>query len=376
MARTEPTTFTQVATVEAVLVRLPLAPSRVREHGAGERARSSLHILVRVRDHSGHVGWGEVPRADEAAWEALVSDFAPALVRHRWLRPTEAALAWAGLAPYPAVESALDTACWDLWSRQRGAPLAHALGGTRTAVTAGVTLGRHSSTESLIHEVNRQVGNGCKRIRLRVGPGWDLEAVRAVQETYPYLVLQVDGGGRYTESPSDVAALRALDDLGLLTIEQPFAAPDLAAHARLRRELDTPVALDESIDSLERLDEAIRVEAASVLNLRIARLGGLTPARRAHDRAVDAGWQVWCGSDGESGVGRAALVALAALPGAALPCELPGAGGRRPNDLVSPAVRPHDGIAAVPLTQPGLGHEVDERAVRALTIRSARLSTP
>lgn len=102
-------------------------------------------------------------------------------------------------------------------------------------------------------------------------------------------------------------------------------------------------------------------------------MGGLTPARRAHDRAVDAGWQVWCGSDRESGVGRAAVVALASLPGATLPCEMPRAGERFAHDLVAPTVRSHDGVAAVPLTQPGLGHEVDERTVDALTVRSASL---
>ncbi|UOE21808.1 O-succinylbenzoate synthase [Thermobifida halotolerans] len=355
------------------LVRLPLARSGPRRRASGEHDRFARHVLIRVRDESGTSGWGEIPGADDSDWDALVADFAPALVGHCWQRPTEASEAWRPLGPRPAVAAALDTACWDLWSRQRDTPLAHALGGVRTAVTTGVTLGRQSSVEALVREVNRQVGAGCKRVRLEVGPGWDVEAVRAVQATYPFLVLQVDGGGRYTESPEDLAALHALDDYGLLAIEQPFAASDLSAHARLARDLRTPLALDDSVDSLERLDEAIRMEAAKVLNLRIGRLGGLTPARRAHDRAVDAGWRMWCGSEGESGVGRAAIVALASLPGAALPCEMPRAGERLPRDLVVPPVRSHDGIAAVPLTQSGLGHEVDERAVNALTVRSVSL---
>lgn len=105
--------------------------------------------------------------------------------------------------------AALDTACWDLWSRQRGIPLAHALGGVRTAVTAGVTLGPQPSLELLVQEVNRQVGAGYKRVRLHIRPGWDVEAVRAVREAYPSLVLQVDGGGRYTESPEHLDALRS-----------------------------------------------------------------------------------------------------------------------------------------------------------------------
>ncbi|GLU46176.1 o-succinylbenzoate synthase [Nocardiopsis ansamitocini] len=375
MARTEPTTLTRVVAVEAALVRLPLAHPRPRHRAERERGRFARHILVRVRDGSGVIGWGEAPGADDAAWHALTERFAPALLEHNWHRPTEVSLAWRSLAPFAAVESALDTACWDLWSRQRGTPLAHALGGSRTAVTTGVTLGRQPSLESLVHEVNRQIGSGCKRIRLEVEPGWDVDVVRAVQEVFPYLVLQVDGRGRYTEAPEHLAALRALDEYGLLAIEQPFAAPDLHAHARLRQELRTPVALDGSIDSLERLDEAIRLEAGSVLNLRVARMGGLTPARRAHDRAADAGWRVWCGSDLETGVGRASIVALASLPGIDLPCEMPGAGARFTRDLVTPSVRPHDGIAAIPLTQPGLGYEVDERAVWGMAVRSTSLTS-
>ncbi len=337
------------------------------------RPRFCQHALVRVTDDNGVSGWGEVPGISDEAWLALVQDFAPALLSHRWQRPTESVRAWADLPWRPHVTAGLDVACWDLWSRQRDTPLSHALGGDRTAITAGATLGQQPSLETLVLEVNRQVGAGFRRVRLEVGPGWDVDLVRAVQQSYPFLVLQVNAGGRYTESPEDLDRLRALDEYGLVTIEQPFAADDLAAHARLRRELRTPVALNDSVTSPDALDEAIRMEAGDALNLRVAQLGGLTPARRAHDRAADAGWQVWCGSDGESGVGRAAIVALSALPGITLPSEMPGAGGRFTRDLVRPPVRAHDGVIPIPLTQPGLGHEIDEGAVRALTVKSTSL---
>ncbi|GAA3735174.1 O-succinylbenzoate synthase [Spinactinospora alkalitolerans] len=376
MSRTEPATLPRVAAVDATRVRLPLAHPKPRNRGIDERPRFAEHILVRVADDAGTTGWGEITAADPGRWRALVEDFAPALLRHAWQRPTDVAGAWADLPSLPAVESGLDIACWDLWSRQRATPLSHALGGTRTAITAGVTLGRQPTSESLVHEVNRQVGSGFRRIRLEIEPGWDVDVVRAVQEAYPFLVLQVDARGRYTEDPAHLEALRALDDYGLLAIEQPFAGGDLAAHARLRRELRTPLALDAGIDSLETLDEAIQMEAGSVLNLRVARMGGLTPARRAHDRAVDAGWQVWCGSDLESGIGRAATVALASLPGVSLPSEMPGAGGRFTRDVVSPPVRAHDGITPIPLTQPGLGHTVDEKAVRAMAVETVTLNAP
>ncbi|WP_461000640.1 enolase C-terminal domain-like protein [Streptomonospora sediminis] len=382
MSPTESATLARVAGIDATLVRLPLVHPRSR--GAAEaRPQFARHALVQVRDEHGNCGWGEVPLADGERWRALVDHYAPALLHHTWQRPTEAAGAWAGLPWVPAVAAGLDTACWDLWSRQRGTPLSYALGGDRTAFTAGATVGRQPSDESLVLEVNRQVGSGFRRVRLEVGPGWDVDVVRTVQESFPFLVLQADAGGRYTEDEADLRALRALDDYGLVAIEEPFAPgrpdPDtgvgsgLEAHARLQRELRTPIALSTSIDSPATLDRAIRAEAARALSLRTSLLGGLTPARRAHDRAADAGWDIWCGWDGESGVGRAAIAALAALPGVSLPSEMPGAGGQFTRETVRPAVRAHEGITPIPLTRAGLGHDVDTRELRRLAVDSVTL---
>ncbi|MFD0802945.1 enolase C-terminal domain-like protein, partial [Streptomonospora algeriensis] len=261
MSSTEPATLARVTGIDAILVRLPLVHPRSR--GAAEaRPQFARHALVRVRDESGTTGWGEVPVIDDERWRLLVDDHGPALLRHSWQRPTEAAGAWCDLPWVPQVAAGLDAACWDLWSRQRGTPLSHSLGGNRTAFTAGATVARQPSEESLVREVNRQVGSGFRRVRLEVGPGWDTDVVHTVQESFPHLVLQVDGGGRYTEDPAGLRALRALDAYGLVAIEEPFARGDLEAHARLRRELRTPVALSTSIDSLETLDRAIAAEAA------------------------------------------------------------------------------------------------------------------
>lgn len=363
MAHTGSATATRI--VELELIRLRPAPG-------GRGADAEGPVLVRAADGEGVSGWGEVARATTAQWDDLTSRYAPALLRHTWRRPTEAGDAWADLRPDPAVAAALDTACWDLWSRQRGTPLSHALGGERTALTAGVTLARQATLESVVTEVNRQVGSGYRRIRLEVEPGWDADVVRAVQSSFPFLVLQVDGGGRYTESPADLDSLRSLDGLGLLAVEDPFAPDDLAPYTRLASELRTPVALGRPLASVEDLSDAIRAEAGGAVNVDPARLGGLTAARRAVDRAVDAGWQVWCGSSAATGVGRAAAVALASLAGVTLPVEMPSAGSRG-RDLVVPPVRAHDGVVPIPLAESGLGHDVDraavaERAARTLVV--------
>lgn len=379
MSRTEPSapvTLTRVVEVEATRVRLAAMAARSRD--TGDPVRPSEHIVVRVADEAGTHGWGEIAATGGAdagtLWRALVDDYGPALLGYGWQRPTNVTEAFAGLPYVAAVQAGLDMACWDLWSRQHSAPLAHSLGGTRTAITAGTTIGRHASLESLVQEVNRQVGHGFRRVRLRIGPGWDVDPVHAVSRAYPFLVLQVDGGGRYHDCPDHLAALRALDAYDLVLIEQPFAG-DLAGQARLGRELRTPLALGSDIDSLAALDEAIASEAARALNLDLARLGGITQARRAHDRAVDAGWQVWCGTRAYTGLGRAAVVALASLPGVSLPSEMPGAGTRyRPErDLVEPPVRAHDGIVPVPLVAPGLGHTVDTDALNTRGVASVTL---
>ncbi len=353
MAQTGSATVTRIVELELM---------RLRRQAGGRSTLIDGPVLVRVSDGEGVSGWGELPHATAAQWEALTSAFAPALLHHSWQRPTEAGEVWADLPWEPAVVSALDTACWDLWSRRRGSSLSQALGGERTALTAGVTLPRQVSVESVVTEVNRQVGAGFRRVRLEVQPGWDADVVRAVQASFPFLVLQVDAGGRYTESPADLDALRVLDGLGLLAIEDPFAPDDLAAHTRLSAESRTPVALGRSLRSVEDLSAAIRAEAGGVANVDLTRLGGLTPARRAVDRAVDAGWQVWCGSSAVTGIGRAATVALASLAGASLPVEMPGAGVRG-RDLTVPPVRAHDGVVPVPLAESGSGHEVDFAAL-------------
>ncbi|GAB3707590.1 enolase C-terminal domain-like protein [Nocardiopsis oceani] len=364
MTHTGAVTVTRIVELELV---------RLRPSLAGRGAGRAAPVLVRVSDGAVS-GWGEVSRATPEQWDALSRTFAPALLEHSWRRPTEVTEAFADLPWDPALVGALDSACWDLWSRQRSTPLAHALGGERTALTAGVSLPRQVTVESVVTEVNRQVGAGFRRIRLEIEPGWDTDVVRAVQGSFPFLVLQVDAGGRYTESEAHLDALRSLDSLGLLAIEDPFAPDDLAAHARLNAELRTPVALHRPLSSIEDLRDAVRAEAGRAVNVDPARVGGLTAARRAVDQAVDAGWQVWCGSSALTGVGRAATVALASLSGATLPVEMPGA-GTRGRDLVIPPVRAHDGVVPVPLAERGLGHDVDRSLLSGYTARTVVLES-
>lgn len=359
-----------VASVEAFRLSLPL----VHSFQTSSHRKSHLeHILVRVTGEDGTAGWGEIaspsdpyycPETVDTCWAVLRRYLAPALVGARWDHPSEAGRVWARVRGHHFAKAGLDIACWDLWTRASGTRLADALGGTRDRIAAGVSLGIEPTIEELTAQVDRHVADGYRRIKLKIAPGWDVAPVRAVREAHPDLMVQVDANGVYRENASTLAVMRELDGLGLLLIEQPFAPGALAAHARLREEIGTPVCLDESVDDLDQLDTAVTLGAGEVLNIKVSRMGGLTAARAAHDRAVAAGWTVWCGGMHEFGVGRAANVAIASLPGFELPSDVSGSDKYYARDIVDPPVRAVDGMVDVPAAS-ALGHEVDEEFVRA-----------
>lgn len=330
------------------------------------RGRRPESILVRVTGEDGVAGWGEVPASDRC-WADIEERVGPALLGLDWDLPEE--VGGVGGLGGSAAASATDIACWDLWCRRAGSPLAHSLGGTRTSVMAGARLSAEPPLlDMLLTRVNRLVGGGYTRVTVGIRPGWDVEPVRAVRRAFPALALQADAGEAYSESPEHLRALTALDAYDLVAIERPFPGDDLRAHARLQRQIGTAVCLDPF--DVDTVDSAIALEAGRMLGLRIPRLGGLTAARGAHDRALAAGWETWCGGAEGFGVGQAATVALASLPGCVLPSDVTEAAG---SGVVSPPVAVSGGVVAVPLTQPGIGHDIDEERVFRLAHTMLRI---
>jgi o-succinylbenzoate synthase len=359
----------RVTAIEAFRVGLPL----VHAFQTSSHRKSALeHILVRVRDDDGAVGWGEIaspsdpyycPETVDICWLTLGRYLAPALLGADWTHPAEVGALWARIRGHNFAKAGPEIACWDLWSRRTGTPLARALGGDRDAIEAGVSLGIEPTVDDLLEQAGRYAAEGYRRIKLKIAPGWDVEPVRAVRAAHPELPLHVDANGAYTEEHEKIFV--ELDRYDLTMIEQPYAPGALAAHARLQERLRTEVCLDASVDDLGQLDTAMRLGAGRVLNIKVSRMGGLAAARAAHDRAVDGHWRVWCGGMHEFGVGRAANVAIAALPGFTLPSDVSGSDKYYAHDVVTPPIRATDGRVPVPMTA-GLGHEVDEPLVRRL----------
>jgi O-succinylbenzoate synthase len=265
---------------------------------------------------------------------------------------------------HPMAKAALETAVLDAELRAAGVRLADHLGAVREAVDAGVSVGIMDSIPALLDAVDGYLAEGYRRIKLKIEPGWDVEPVRAVRERFgDDMLLQTDANTAYTLA--DAPQLAKLDPFGLLLIEQPLDEDDILGHAKLARLIRTPVCLDESITSARIAAAAIELGACAIVNIKPGRVGGYLEARRIHDVCAAHGIPVWCGGMLETGIGRAANVALAALPNFTLPGDTSASGRYFATDVTAPFVL-EDGRLRVP-TAPGIGVDPIPDILESLT---------
>ncbi|MGE0796522.1 MAG: o-succinylbenzoate synthase, partial [Acidimicrobiia bacterium] len=337
---------------------------------AGALAHRDL-LLVRV-GVGGVEGWGECAALPEPTYSSEYVDGAAAVL-HRFLVPALWAPA-AGVAGHPMAAAALRTAVLDAQLRSIGVPLARHLGAERTEVPAGAAVGFTATIDELLAEVEALVAVGYLRIKVKIGPGWDLGPLAAVRELVgPGIVLQADANGAYRAGDAD--HLAELDRFDLALVEQPLPADDLLGHAQLARRLATPICLDESITSVGAAEAALELGACSVVCVKPGRLGGIEAAAEVHDRCRDVGADAWCGGMLETGIGRAALLALAALPGFTLPGDLSATGRWFADDLVAPVALGAHGHLPVP-DEPGIGPPPDLDAVDRFTTGTELVHRP
>ena len=261
-------------------------------------------------------------------------------------------------------KAAIETALLDAELKHEGRSFASFFGATKEEVDCGVSVGIANSIDALLEEVGDYVDQGYRRIKLKIEPGWDIDPVRAVRETWPKILLQVDANQAY--SRDDTAHLAGLDEFNLLLIEQPLDEHDVLGHALLSRAIQTPVCLDESITSLQSARDAIAMEATTVINIKPGRVGGYFEAIKIHDFCVEEGIPVWCGGMLETGIGRAANIALAALPGFTLPGDTSASNRYYLRDITTPFVMV-DGRIRVP-NGPGIGVEIDHAFLESVTV--------
>jgi o-succinylbenzoate synthase len=330
-----------------------------------EHARDVL--LVRAEgtvDHEAAAGWGECVAMAEPRYSAEYVDGAAYVIEHFFVPPLfergdvtadDVAPILSVFEGHPMAKAALEMAVLDAELRVANEPLAARLGAVVDRVPAGVSVGIADSTGELLDQVAGYLDDGYVRIKLKIEPGLDVDRVAAVRHRFgDELLLQVDANAAYTLDDAD--HLCRLDEFGLLLVEQPLAADDLRHHSLLAKKMHTPICLDESITSAKTAADAIALGACAIVNIKAGRVGGYLEATRVHDMCQVHGVPVWCGGMLETGLGRAANVALAALPGFTLPGDTSASDRYWERDLTEPFVLDADGHVAVP-TGPGLGVE-------------------
>lgn len=340
--------------VELLRLQMPLVSEFRTSHGTvSTRDVLLVHVIGPESE-----GWGECVADNSPSYSSEYVQGCADVI-HRYFLPelkgTTARGVQESLAKYAGhrmAKAALETAVLDAELRAQGRSLADELGAGRTSVPCGVSVGIRDSIPELLEEVGGYLSAGYVRIKLKIQPGWDIEPVRVVRETFgDDIALQVDANTAYTLG--DGRHLAKLDAFDLLLIEQPLAEEDLLGHADLASIVRTPICLDETITSARVAAQAIRLGACQIVNIKPGRVGGYFEAKRIHDVCVAHGIPVWCGGMLETGIGRAANLALAALDGFTLPGDTSASDRYYRTDITDPFVL-DAGHLAVP-TGPGIG---------------------
>ncbi|MER5258905.1 MULTISPECIES: o-succinylbenzoate synthase [unclassified Streptomyces] len=357
--------------VEIRRVRMPLVAPFRTSFGT-QTVREALLLRAVTPDAE---GWGECVAMSDPLYSSEYVD-ACADVLRRFLVPAltggrtrlDASTVAPVLSPFKGhlmAKAALEMAVLDAELRERGVPLSRELGAVRDRVPCGVSVGIMDSVPELLEAVAGYLDDGYVRIKLKIEPGWDVAPVRAVRERFgDDVLLQVDANTAYTRA--DARHLARLDPFDLLLIEQPLPEDDLIGHAELARQVRTPICLDESITSARAAADAIALGATSIVNIKPGRVGGYLEARRIHDVCAAHGVPVWCGGMLETGLGRAANVALAALPGFTVPGDTSASDRYYRTDITEPFTL-DDGHLPVP-AGPGIGVEPLADALDAVTV--------
>ena len=338
-------------------------------------------ILLLEADVDGARGWGEVvaaetpfysPETVETAWYVLRDFIWPAVKGREFAAAADVWGLLTRIRGHNMAKGGLEAAVWDAEAKQKGQPLWKLLGGTREEIPCGVSIGIKPSLEELAGAVQKALSAGYQRVKIKIKPGWDLKPVQTLREKFPRIRLMVDANSAYRLE--DWPLLKQLEAYYLMMIEQPLGWDDLYGHVELQRKLQTPICLDECIHTLEQARAAVELGACRIINIKLGRVGGYTPARRIHDLCQARQIPVWCGGMLESGIGRAHNIALSALPNFSLPGDVAASRRYWDEDIISPEVEvTPQGTIRVP-TGPGIGFAPRLERIEQLTVRKEVLA--
>ena len=360
----------QAAGIKSIVlhrVRVPFVePFRISNGVVAEKES----ILIEITNTDEVTGWGEcAPMAGsfysaetpDSSWLVLTEELVPRLLQSHSVDPH---LAYQQLRELPGdafAKAGIDGALWELYAKAQGIPLYRALGISPRAVPSGVAIGIFDSVDELLERVHLYAGQGYRRVKIKIEPGWDIEPVARIREQFPALQLMVDANAAY--SIADTTSLRELDRFGLMMIEQPLPTAAVDEAAELQPQLKTPLCADESADSIASVEQLIEKRAARVINIKVQRVGGLSEALLMLQTARAAGLRCWVGTMPELGIASAQGLHLAMHTGFSFPTDIEASTRWYADDVIEPLIEiDREGFIHVP-EGPGIGFKVSRAKV-------------
>lgn len=333
-------------------------------------------IIVEAHEKNGIIGWGEcsafpspwyTEETIQTAWHILTEFLIPLTLNEPIEHPNDLQKRFFSIKRNNMAKAALEEAIWDIYAKQENKSLSVALGGTKQKIEVGAAVGIQENERKLLNTIEQYVSEGYKRIKVKMKPGLEDEILAPIRKHFPTVPLMVDANGTYTLN--DIERLKRLDDYDLLMIEQPLADHDFLGHAKLQAQLNTPICLDESINSYDDAQLAIQLKSCKIITIKIAKVGGLTNAKKIHDLCQAHDIPVWCGGMLDSGIGRAHSIAISSLHHFSYPGDTSASARYWDKDIIVPEITMADGFIRIP-TKPGIGYEIDRNGLKTKTITS------
>jgi o-succinylbenzoate synthase len=360
----------KIFSVELYVIQIPLKEPFLTHLGA---VKVREGIIIKITDTDGVCGYGEgvafsTPWYTEETVKTslhMLTDFLiPLLQKNPIDHPEDASQLFSSIRRNNMAKAAIETALWDLFAKSHLQPLAKILGGTRSQVASGVVVAADSTAKAL-QQIEQYLTDGYQRIKVKINPKLDYSFLSEIRRYYPSLPIMADANSAYTLK--DIGRIKALDDFNLLMIEQPLGYDDILEHALLQKEINTPICLDESINSFDDARKAVEFGSCQVVNIKAGRVGGLYEAKRIHDYCYEKGIPVWCGGMIEFGISRAHNIALASLPGFSIPGDISASNRFWEEDIINPEVIVENGFITVP-AGPGIGFELNDKRLEEIML--------
>lgn len=351
------------------VTEMPLVIPFAASYGTYEKRES---IVIELEDTDGYIGFGEVVAfsepwyTEETVTTALhmLQDFLlPDLLKAEVTHPNEIPDLFQHIKRNRMVKAGIEGAVWDLYAKRQNKSLATLLGGTQREIEVGVVIGL-DTISNMLKRIEMYAEEGYKRFKVKIKPERDYELLKEIRKAFPKIPLMADANSAYTLA--DTERLKRLDEFQLMMIEQPLADNDFLDHAKLQKQIETPICLDESIHSLEDARVAITLGSCRIINIKPGRVGGLTESIQIHDYCRDHGIPVWCGGMVEMGISRAQNIALASLPNFTIPGDISASSRHWERDIISPEVTLQEGKVLVP-NGTGFGYDVNRERLEEIT---------